>query len=50
VVNALITNAMKQKLISERDAEAEDKDDLLAELLAVRDYARESIEEGLTGN
>ncbi|MDR1175688.1 MAG: CsgG/HfaB family protein [Treponema sp.] len=50
VVNALITNAVKQKLIGERGAEAEDKDDLLAELLAVRDYARASIEEGLTGN
>jgi hypothetical protein len=52
VVNALISNAVKQKLIDQPDpgAEGENKDDWLEALLAARDYAKQSIEEGLTGN
>jgi hypothetical protein len=52
VVNVLILNAVKEKIIDpiEPRAEGEVKDELIAEMLAVREYARRSIEEGLTGN
>jgi hypothetical protein len=51
VVTALIENAVKQKLIEpqERPRGAE-RDELLKDMLTARDYAKESIEEGLTGN
>jgi hypothetical protein len=47
VVNALILQAVKQKLV-EPGAEAEDE--MFEGVLAAREYAKESIEEGLTGN
>jgi hypothetical protein len=47
VAGALIANAVRQKLI---DRSGEAPEDMLKDLLAVRDYARESIAEGLTGN
>jgi hypothetical protein len=52
VVDALIANAVRQKLVDETVAEknAKAKDDLVTEMLAVRNYAVESITEGLTGN
>jgi hypothetical protein len=52
VVNVLILNAVKEKIIDpiEPHAEGEVKDELIAEMLAVREYAIQSIEEGLTGN
>jgi hypothetical protein len=49
VVSALIENAVRQKLI-ERSAEGDGRDEMLAGVLEARDYAKESIEEGLTGN
>jgi hypothetical protein len=49
VVNSLISNAVRQKLI-DQSAEKENKDEILAATLVARDYALESIEEGLTGN
>jgi hypothetical protein len=49
MVNALIQNAVRQKLI-DQGAEGEDKDEMLEGVLAARDYAREGIAEGLTGN
>jgi CRISPR/Cas system-associated endonuclease Cas1 len=48
VVDALIADAVRQKLI-EPSAE-EGKDGMLAGLLAAREYALGSIEAGLTGN
>jgi hypothetical protein len=47
VVASLIENAVKQKLV-EPGAKAEDE--MFEEVLAAREYAVESIEEGLTGN
>jgi hypothetical protein len=55
VVTALIENAVKQKLVDPQRAaqtvqESAEQDELLKDMLAARDYALESIEEGLTGN
>jgi hypothetical protein len=57
VVNVLILNAVTEKLIDPiepnepgHSAEGEAKDELIADLLAVREYAIRSIEDGLTGN
>jgi hypothetical protein len=49
VVNTLIANAVRQKLI-DQSAEGEGKGEILEGVRVARDYARESIEEGLTGN
>jgi hypothetical protein len=48
VIDALIANAVKQKIIAQ-GAEG-DRDKMLEGVLAARDYAKESIESGLTGN
>jgi hypothetical protein len=50
VVNALISQAVKQKLIDSQSAEGGAGDEMLNGVLAAREYAQESIEEGLTGN
>jgi hypothetical protein len=55
VVTALVENAVKQKLVDPQRAaqtvqESAEQDELLKDMLAARDYALESIEEGLTGN
>ncbi|MDR1899018.1 MAG: CsgG/HfaB family protein [Treponema sp.] len=51
VVNALIANAVKQKLIEQgANGDGAVRAEMLEGVLAARDYAKESIEEGLTGN
>jgi hypothetical protein len=51
VVTVLIENAVRQKLIEpQQTQQSAEGDQLLKDMLAARDYAIESIEEGMTGN
>jgi hypothetical protein len=50
VVNALVAAAVKEKIIEAQSAEEGAKAAMLEGVLAARAYAKESIEEGLTGN
>jgi hypothetical protein len=49
VVNSLVANAVREKLI-DQSAERASKDDLLEGVLAARKYALDGIEEAATGN
>jgi hypothetical protein len=50
VVNTIITQAVKQKIINPQNTEIEEKNEMLQRALEARDYTIESIEEALTGN
>jgi hypothetical protein len=49
VVNSLVANAVREKLI-DQSAERASKDDLLEGVLAARKYALDGIEAALMGN
>jgi hypothetical protein len=50
VVKVLLEEAMKQKIIHTQFAGEEDAAEMIQDLQAAREYAKESIQEGLTGN
>jgi hypothetical protein len=52
VAGSLVSNAVRQNIIviKEPGAEGAARDEMFADLLAAREYAKQSIREGLTGN
>jgi hypothetical protein len=51
LASSIISNAIKQKIIAEdTEGHTENLEEMFAGVLAAREYAIESIEEGLTGN